>query len=75
VEGYWNDEVLNLSWTTNIGTHGSCALLKSKADQPSEFVPLSKDWASYKDYVSQLEGRRYLFRGQNKPWRLRTSFH
>jgi hypothetical protein len=38
-------------------------------------VPLDKEWESYKAYVASLEGRRYLFRGQNKPWRLCTSFH
>ncbi len=25
--------------------------------------------------MMSLEKRRYLFRGQNRPWRLRTSFH
>ena len=29
----------------------------------------------YKEYVATLEGHRFLFRGQNQPWRLRTSFH
>jgi hypothetical protein len=27
------------------------------------------------EYVSSLKSCRYLFRGQNEPWRLRTSFH
>jgi hypothetical protein len=77
VEGSWDDKTLKLSWVTNIGTHGSCVLPRSKADQPSELVarPEARDWSGYKQYVSKLEGRRYLFRGQNEPWRLRTSFH
>lgn len=77
VQGIWNDNVLNLSWITNIATHGTCSLPRSRADKPSELVPHAeaKDWASYKEYVSGLERRHYLFRGQNKPWRLRTSFH
>lgn len=77
VQGTWSKDVLSLSWTTNIGTHGACTLPRSKADKPSELIPHpnAKGWASYKEYVSTLEGRRYLFRGQNKPWRLRTSFH
>lgn len=77
VEGSWDNNELRLLWTTNIETHGSCVLPRSKADQPSDLVahPDAKDWNSYKLYVSKLEGRRYLFRGQNKSWRLRTSFH
>ena len=75
IQESWNDTILNLSWTTNIGTYGHCAFSKSRADQPSELAPLNQDWTTYKEYVSNLEGRRYLFRGQNKPWRLRTSFH
>lgn len=75
VNGSWNEERLILSWTSNIDTHGTCVLPCSKAGQPSELVPLSIDWLGYKESVSQLGGRRYLFRGQNRPWRLRTSFH
>ena len=48
---------------------------RSKADQPSELAPIEKDWGAFMDYVSNLRGCRYLFRGQNQPWRLRTSFH
>ncbi len=77
VKGEWSETLLKMSWTTNIGTHGSCELPRSRAAEPSDLVPLQEvvDWASFKNYVSRLEGHRHLFRGQNKPWRLRTSFH
>src|SRR5712692_8046206 len=75
VSGDWNEERLVLSWTTNIGTTGSATLPKSKADAPSEYIPITRDWNGFKEYVARLEGRRYLFRGQNAPWRLRTNFH
>jgi hypothetical protein len=74
-QGSWNGDTLELSWTTDIGLSGNCVLPRSQADQPSELVPLEKEWESFKSHVTSLEGRRYLFRGQNKPWRLRTSFH
>jgi len=56
---------------------GTCTLPRSKADQPSDLVPLklNKNWEAYKQYVAGLESRRFLFRGQNKQLRLRTSFH
>lgn len=76
VKGTWDDNFIDLSWTTEIGTHGNCKLPKSQADQPSNLLPLEMDWKTYKEYVSTLEeGRRFLFRGQSTPRRLRTSFH
>ncbi len=71
----WDEAHLSLSWTSDIDVSGSCELTSSKAGQPSELIPLTKDWESYKTHMMSLEKRRYLFRGQNRPWRLRTSFH
>jgi len=75
VTGSWDDASLTLAWTTDIGLNGTCVLPRSKADQPSTLVPVAKGWDDYKTYAASLEGRRHLFRGQNKPWRLRTAFH
>jgi hypothetical protein len=75
VAGSWKDNVLKLSWKSDIGFEGDCTLTRLAAGQPSELVSLKKDWREYKEYVASLKGRNYLFRGQNEPWRLRTSFH
>jgi len=75
VTGSWGNDSLTLSWTTDIGATGTSVLPRSMADKPSELVALNKEWRAYQEYVASLEGRRYLFRGQNRPWRLRTSFH
>jgi hypothetical protein len=75
VKGSCNADSLNLSWTTDKGTTGHCTLPRSKADQPSELQAMEKNWDSYKQHVSGLLHKRYLFRGQDQPWRLRTSFH
>jgi len=75
VSGTVDLESLSLSWKTDTGIEGSCVLPRSKADQPSELIPLQKNWGEFMEYVSGLKGCRYLFRGQNQPWRLRTSFH
>jgi hypothetical protein len=75
VTGTWDENRVTLSWTTEIGSAGNCVLPRSQADQPSTIVPSIKDWEGYKAYVATLEMRRNLFRGQNKPWRLRTSYH
>jgi hypothetical protein len=75
VTGSWSNDSMHLTWNTPIGTNGTIELKRSMADKSSELIPIVKDWAAYKNYVAGLEGRRYLFRGQNSPWRLRTSFH
>lgn len=75
VKGSWDENTLALSWTTDTGLSGYCALPRSKADSPSELPTLSKDWGAFKQYVSTLRSRQFLFRGQNRPWRMRTSFH
>ena len=71
----WGTKELKISWKTNIETYGNATIHKSLSNQPSELVPLKKSWSHYKKYASEIEGRQYIFRGQNKPWRLRTSFH
>jgi len=61
---------LSMNWSTNIGTSGSSEALlsKSKAEIPSEYIPIEvHDWNKYKEHVAQLEGGRYLFRGQSEP--------
>lgn len=75
VSGTWSDKALSLKWVTNLNNEGGCELPRSKAGEPSEIVSARKHWEDFKSYISKLEGRRFLFRGQTQPWRLRTSFH
>jgi hypothetical protein len=75
VDGSVEDNCLRLSWRTDVGTTGSCVLPRSKADQPSELSVSEESWDSYKRRVALELPKGYLFRGQNRPWRLRTSFH
>jgi len=76
VTGQWSEEKLSFKWSTDIQTTCSAELPKSKADQPSELVPRILDWEGYKKHISDSDGRRrFLFRGQQKPNRLRTKFH
>jgi hypothetical protein len=67
---------LAVDWTTDIG-HGRANLPKSSADQPSAYRPISNvtTWNEFKQFVIGLEHRRYIFRGQRHPYRLRTGFH
>ena len=77
IEGSWDDKHLKIKWETDIGTHGNTTLLKSKAEKPSEYKPVVtiKNWEQFKNYVTGLKTREFLFRGQSQPWRLRTKYH
>jgi len=74
---YNSSDTLNLSWTTDINTTGSADLPKSRASKPTEYKPLADiaNWSQFKSYVTSLEPRRYIFRGQRELLRLRTGFH
>jgi FRG domain-containing protein len=75
VKGSFDKDALKLSWTTDLGTANSSVLPRSKAGQASELVASEQDWETFKQRLSTDLPKRYLFRGQNGPWRLRTSFH
>jgi len=75
VRGSCSEDALTLEWATDVGVTGGCVLPRSRASQPSELVSLEQDWEAYKLYGIERASRRPLFRGQNKPHRLRTPFH
>lgn len=67
----------SINWRTNIETTGSAQLQRSRAGDPTEYQPLPNvtNWVEFKTFVSTLDHRQYIFRGQEQPIRLRTSFH
>jgi hypothetical protein len=62
-------------WGTDIGLIGQFELPRSKAGTPSALQPKTMTWQQYKSYIENIRGRKLLFRGQSRKWRLRTSFH
>lgn len=75
VTGNCGREYLSLEWTTDLGVIGRARLPRTRAAAPSDLLPMVLSWGDYKAYVSTLTSRRFLYRGQNERWRLRTSFH
>lgn len=66
---------LEVTWTTNLGTKGRAQLSSSKAGSKSELVTQTLNWKDFKLFVSDIDLRGKVFRGQECPWRLRTSYH
>lgn len=75
VKGEWDVNTLKLSWETNIATSGACKLKRNNLEKPTNLKSRIKTWDGLKKFVGKLEPRKYIFRGQNSNWRLRTGFH
>lgn len=69
--------VLKARWKTDIETFGSADIAATRAGEPSEYEPIAEvnSWVKFKSYVIGLDHRRFIFRGQRNPLRLRTGFH
>jgi FRG domain/SnoaL-like polyketide cyclase len=70
-------DTLLVNWKTDIETASSATLPRSRAGEPTEYRPLTEitNWSEFKTYVTAMEPRRYIFRGQKELLRLRTGFH
>jgi hypothetical protein len=75
IDAVWTSKELSLQWKTDIGTQGTATLPKTKSTDQSEYQPQQMSWSEFKAHVVGLPSRRFIFRGQRQPWRLRTSFH
>ncbi|WP_034301931.1 FRG domain-containing protein [Herbaspirillum sp. RV1423] len=65
---------LTFQWKTNTAQTGTIRLdAPRKGNSTLDSSKLT--WDEFKARVHKLETRRYIFRGQNQTWRLRTSFH
>jgi hypothetical protein len=71
----WGTEQITLHWTTDIGTVGIATLPRSRATEPSTLPSQRMTWDAFKSHVSSLPFRAFAFRGQERKWRLRTSYH
>ncbi len=69
------DGKLHINAVSNTGITLSSELTKPSEKDESKIVGQKMYWNEFKSYVSGISKSKYLFRGQKKPWRLRTSFH
>jgi len=70
-----NKNVLEIDAVSDIGVIVKSIIKKIDINETSKIEGLSMKWSKFKSYVSGLSKKNYLFRGQEKPWPMRTSFH
>ncbi|QFU22895.1 FRG domain-containing protein [Shewanella eurypsychrophilus] len=66
---------LNITSISDIGVELSSELeMPTKTDE-SKVIGQRMSWSEFKSHISDLTDSQYLYRGQKKDWRLRTTFH
>lgn len=68
---------LIVDWKTELETHGTAHLLRSKVGKRSKLKPDPEvsSWADFREWTSKREFREFIYRGQSKAYPLQTSFH
>ena len=75
VKGELDGRYLKVEWTTDIGTTGNAALTGGTAEDKSSYKAEAISWTKFKAKMDSYPARKFIFRGQEKAWKLRTSFH
>jgi hypothetical protein len=75
LDGILNGCKITGKWQTNIGTKGTFEVNVSEACKPSSRIAEQMTWEEFKMFSSTLDKKKYIFRGQSRPWRLRTLYH
>jgi len=69
------DGALHITAKTDQNLTITAKLSKAETQKESRIVGVKKSWIEFKNYLSELDKNTFLFRGQQKPWKLQTSFH
>jgi hypothetical protein len=75
VSGHFEDNKLLFNTMTDIGIKFESCIIRKPFSDRSDLPGETKTWEEYKKHVASLSEKEYLFRGQRKPWKLRTAFH
>lgn len=68
------DTELKVTASTNIGTCVKGTLTTSLIETPRQLQATEMSWSDFKHSILK-ETRKAIYRGQNEPWKLQTSFH
>lgn len=72
---HYEENAIFLKAKTDIGISIESHITRKPYSDCSDLPGEIKTWDEYRSYVATLSGNEYLYRGQEKPWKLRTSFH
>jgi hypothetical protein len=75
VSGHFEENELLFNVKTDIELKFESRIIRKPFSERSDLPGKTKAWDEYKKHVASLSEKEYLFRGQTKPWKLRTAFH
>jgi len=75
ISGHYEENILSLRAVTDNDVTIESHITRRPFSHHSDVLGEEKSWEEYKSYVASLSKEQYLYRGQERPWRLRTSFH
>jgi len=70
-----SESALIIQAVTDIETGLSANLTRSDLSAPSLYAPGTNSWSEFRAFAQLEPYRKFVYRGQSKPYRLRTSFH
>jgi hypothetical protein len=70
-----NDGKLSISTTTDIGGQLQCVLERPYDGAESKIESRKMSWKEFQSLVPDITDSNSIYRGQSKPWRLKTAFH
>jgi len=71
----WANSQMTVKWVSNIDRSGTAKLVRLDPLRESDLQSERMSWDRFKKHVAGLAPREFIFRGQQKPWRLRSHFH
>jgi hypothetical protein len=71
---YENDK-LSIEWYAPDGKIGHAQIERNNPERSSDIAAKLIQWDDFKKAITDFIGGDFIFRGQNKPLRLRTSYH
>jgi len=72
---HFKGNCLKVNAKTDIGSEFISTIMKPEEKVESSIEGKEKSWDEYKNEVSNLLSKGFLFRGQQKRWPLKTTFH
>jgi len=75
INGEWGQDYLKIDANTSLNTNVSIEIKKKPETEMSLLKAEELNWTKFKKFVADLKDKRFIFRGQRKPWKLRTAFH
>lgn len=75
VSGHFEENDIHLQAETDNRVTVQSHIIRKTFSDYSDLLGEKKTWDEYKSYAATLSRKEYLYRGQEKPWKLRTSFH